>query len=194
MSRGNKGFGMAALILGLVLFLGPHSLKMALPQWRRALIERRGEGPVKGIVALGSILGLVLIVWGFASAEPVILYAPPQWGPTLAAILMLPALILAIASGAPPGYIKRTVVNPLLLGTILWAVGHLLSIGDLAGVVLFGAFLVWSIVDWAMQPAGVAITAPAARSDAIAVVAGLVIYALLVWRLHIWLFGVAPLA
>src|ERR1700722_6960780 len=137
---------MAVLILGLVFFLGPHSLKMALPQGRRALVERRGEGQVKGLVALSSIVGLVLIVWGFASSEPVILYLPPQWGPTLAAILMLPALILVGASGAPPGYIKPAVVNPLLLGTILWAVGPLLSNGDLAGAILFGAFLVWSIV------------------------------------------------
>jgi len=184
---------MAVLILGLVLFLGPHSLKMAVPQGRRALIERGGEGPVKGIVALSSIVGLVLIVWGFASAEPVFLYAPPQWGPTLAAILMLPALILAVASGAPPGYIKRAVVNPLLLGTILWAVGHLLSIGDLAAVILFSAFLVWSVVDWVMQPAAAPVEAPAARSDLIAIVAGVILYVLLVWRLHIWLFGVAPL-
>jgi uncharacterized membrane protein len=185
---------MAVLILGLVLFLAPHSLKMALPQGRKALIERRGEGAVKGIVALSSILGLVLIVWGFASAEPVILYAPPPWGPTLNAILMLPALILTVASGAPPGYIKRAVVNPLLLGTILWSVGHLLSVGDLAGVVLFGAFLAWSIIDWAMQPARVPVSAPAARSDLIAIIAGVVVYVLLVWRLHMWLFGVAPLA
>src|ERR1700730_3956461 len=106
---------MAVLILGLVLFLAPHSLKMALPQGRMALIARHGTGAVKGIVALSSIVGLVLIVWGFASAAPVILYAPPSWGPTLNAILMLPALILTVASGAPPGYIKRTVVNPLLL-------------------------------------------------------------------------------
>ena len=184
---------MAVLILGLVLFLGPHSLRMAVPQGRRLLIESVGEGPVKGIVALGSIVGLVLMVWGFASAEPVILYDPPPWGRTLAAILMLPALILAVASVAPAGYIKRAVVNPLLLGTMLWAVGHLLSIGDLAGVILFGAFFVWSIVDWATQPAAAPVKAPDARSDLIAIAAGVVLYALLVWRLHIWLFGVAPL-
>lgn len=184
---------MAVLILGLVLFLGPHSLKMAVPQGRKALIEGRGEGLVKAIVALSSILGLVLIAWGFASAETVFLFAPPQWGPTLAGILMLPALILAVASGAPPGYIKRAVVNPLLLATILWAIGHLLSVGDLAGVILFGAFLVWSVVNWAMQPASAPIIASAARSDLIAIAAGVVLYVLLVWRLHIWLFGVAPL-
>jgi uncharacterized membrane protein len=183
---------MAILIVGLILFLGPHSLKMAAPRWRRAVVNQRGEGPVKGLVALSSLIGIVLIVWGFASAGFVSVYAPPPWGPTLCAILMIPALVLAIASGAPPGYIKRAVVNPLLVATMLWAVGHLLALGDLASLILFGAFLLWSIVDWAMQPTGVSVRAPVGRSDIIAIVAGLVLYALLVWRLHGWLFGVAP--
>jgi uncharacterized membrane protein len=166
---------------------------MAAGEWRRRVVETRGEGPYKGFVALSSILGVVLIVWGYASAAPVIVYTPPAWGHTLCVIVMAPALVLAIASGAPPGYIKRAVPNPLLVATMLWGAGHLVAVGDLAGVILFGAFLVWAIIDWAMQPASVPVAAPAARSDIIAVVAGLVVYALLVWRLHSWLFGVAPI-
>jgi uncharacterized membrane protein len=81
----------------------------------------------------------------------------------------------------------------LLIGTILWAIGHLLALGDLASVFLFGGFLTWSIVDVVMQPTGVSIPNPAVRSDIIAVVVGLIVYALLVWRLHGWLFGVSPL-
>src|ERR1041384_1461025 len=137
---------MAILILGLVLFLGPHSMKMAAPGLRRAILDPRGEGAVKGIVAITSLAGIVLIVWGFAAADTVVLYSPPDWGHTLSAIIMAPALILAIASVAPPGYIKRAVVHPLLIATILWAVGHLLLVGDLAGAILFGVFLAWSIV------------------------------------------------
>src|SRR5689334_2884956 len=107
---GYKGFGMTLLILGLILFLGPHSLKMAAPRWRKAVIERRGEGAVKGVVAVSSLAGVVLIVWGYASADTVPVYAPPLWGASVCAILMVPALVLAIASGAPPGHIKRVVV------------------------------------------------------------------------------------
>lgn len=184
---------MAVLVLGLILFLGAHSLKMALPRWRKGIIERRGEGPFKGIVAVSSILGLVLIIWGFASAEVAILYGPPSWGPTVTAILMAPALILAIASVTPSGYISRAAANPLLLATILWAAGHLLANGDVAGFVLFGAFLAWSLVNWAMQPAAARRPVPSPRSDLIAIAGGLIVYALLVWRLHIWLFGVPPL-
>ena len=105
---------------------------------------------------------------------------------------MVPALVLAIASGAPPGYIKRAVANPLLIATILWATGHLLALGDLASLILFGAFLVWSAATLAMQPKGRVGSAPAVRADVIAIVVGLVLYALFVWRLHSWLFGVAP--
>jgi uncharacterized membrane protein len=107
---------------------------------------------------------------------------------------MVPALILAIASVAPAGHIKNTVVNPLLLATILWAAGHLLSNGDLAGVLLFGAFLAWSIIDWAVRPAGGPVPVPSPRSELIAIAGGLIVYVLLIWRLHIWLFGVPPLA
>ena len=184
---------MAILIVGLLLFLGPHSLKRAAPRWRQGILEARGEGPYKGIVALGSIIGIVLIVWGYASADVAFVYTPPSWGHTLCAILMVPALVLAIASGAPPGYIKRAVAHPLLIGTILWATGHLLALGDLASLILFGAFLVWSAATLAMQPKGVSTSAPAVRADVIAIVVGLVLYALFVWRLHSWLFGVAPL-
>ena len=183
---------MALLIVGLILFFGPHSLKMATPRWRQRVVDQRGEGAVKGLVALSSLIEIVLIVWGYASAKSVFVYLPPRWGATFCAILMIPALVLAIASGAPPGYIKRAVVNPLLIATILWAVGHLLALGDLASLILFGVFLVWSVIDWAMQPAGVSVAAQAGSSDVIAIGVGLVLYALLVWRLHGWLFGVAP--
>jgi uncharacterized membrane protein len=160
---------MAALVFGLILFLGAHSLKMAAPRWRKGMVDRRGEGPFKGIVALSPMLGIVLIIWGFASSGAVTVYAPPRWGSTVAAILMVPALILAIASVAPAGHIKNAVVNPLLLATILWAAGHLLSNGDLAGVLLFGAFLAWSIIDWAVRPAGGPVPVPSPRSELIAI-------------------------
>ncbi len=124
----------------------------------------------------------------------VILYAPPAWGATVTAVVMAPAPVLAIASVGPPGYIKRAVANPLLLATILWAAGHLLSNGDLAGIVLFGAFLGWSIVNAAVQPSGATLPVPSPRADLIAIAVGLIVYALLVWRLHIWLFRVPPLS
>ena len=88
---------------------------------------------------------------------------------------------------------KRAVVHPLLIGTVLWAVAHLFVNGDLAGVVLFGTFLVWAVVDLVLQPRRVpAPSPPAVRSDVLALVVGLGLYAVLIWRAHAWLFGVAP--
>src|SRR5262245_54091447 len=194
MWRCNNRCGMAILIIGLILFLGPHSLRMAAPRVRQGIVDRRGEGAVKGIVAIPSLAGIVLIVWGFATAETESLYAPPPWGSTINAILMVPALVLAIASGAPPGHIRHTVVHPLLIATILWAVGHLLSVGDSAGVILFGAFLAWSLINVVMQPRDASTATSSIRFDMIAILVGLILYALLVWRLHSWLFGAAPLS
>ena len=70
---------MALLILGLVLFLGIHSVRMIAPQWRLARMTALGEGPWKGIYSLVSLVGLVLIVWGYIQARPLapVLYVTP---------------------------------------------------------------------------------------------------------------------
>ncbi len=190
---------MSLLVLGLLLFLGTHTIPVVAPRWRQGMIARLGEAPFKGLYALASLVGFVFIIWGFAKASthPALIYTPALGARRITAALMPFALILAVASVLPPGRIKRWVRHPLLIGTILFAVGHLLANGDLAGIILFGAFLLWAIVDlasafrWspATTPAGGLSTA----GDVAAIVAGLVLYGLLVWRLHYWLFGVSPM-
>lgn len=190
---------MAALILGLILVIGIHSLKIAAPAWRAGLVARLGEGAYRGVYSLVSGLGLVLIVWGFALAweNPVFLYTPPSWGRHLAMGLMVLALILVFASLFPAVWIRRIVAHPLLAATMLWALAHLFANGDLAGVVLFAAFLAWAAVDFFFQP-------PAATGakngnafgmwDIAAIVAGIALYSALLAGLHFWLFGVSPIA
>lgn len=187
---------MAILIIGLILFLGAHSIRVVAPGGREAAIERLGEGPYKGLYSLVALIGFVLVVWGFgqAAADPAFLYAPPFWLRHVTELLMLVALVLAVASGLPPSHIGRAVRHPLLIATIIWAVAHLFVNGEIATTVLFGAFLVWAVVDliaqrWRPAAAG---RPPSWRFDAVAVVAGAVIYGLLVWRAHLWLFGVSP--
>lgn len=58
---------MTWLIIGLVLFLGVHSVSIVSPQGRDALAGRMGEGGYKGAYALVSFVGLALIVWATAS-------------------------------------------------------------------------------------------------------------------------------
>ena len=189
---------MFILILGLLIFLGIHVLKLVAPDRRNELAARYGEGPYKGIYSLISAIGLILVIWGFAraSADPVVVYAPPAGLRSITALLMPFALILAIASVLPTGRIKRAVRDPLMIGTLIFAIAHLLANGDLAGLVLFGALLVWAAIDLTAQPAGrpaPVLANSSLTSDLAAVVGGLVLYALLVWRLHYWLIGVSPL-
>jgi uncharacterized membrane protein len=129
---------MAVLILGLVVVLGTHSLKAFAPAWRLALVNRLGEGPYKGLYSAVSLIGLILIVWGFGLAwqDPTFVYTPPSWGRHVAMALMIPALILVFASVFPARWIGRYVSHRLLTATMLWSVAHLLANGDPASFCL----------------------------------------------------------
>lgn len=188
---------MVVLILGLILFLGVHSVRMLAPGGRDAAIGGFGEGAYKGAYTLASLIGLVLIVWGFGrtASDPAFLYVPPFWLRHATELLVLVALVLAVASALPPSHIGRAVRHPLLVGTAIWAVAHLFVNGEVGTTILFGAFLIWAVVDLIAQrirPAKPK-APPSWRFDIIAVVAGAAIYGLLVWRAHLWLFGVSPI-
>ena len=60
---------MTILIFGLVIFLGLHSTRIFAESGRERAIARLGEGPWKGVYALLSLVGFVLIVWGFGQAR-----------------------------------------------------------------------------------------------------------------------------
>ncbi len=189
---------MAILILGLVLVLGIHSLKIVLPTWQADLVTRIGEGVYKGLYSLVSSIGLILIIWGFARAwqAPVFLYTPPAWGRHVTLALMLPALIFAFTSIFPIGRIKRLVGHPLLTATMLWGLGHLFANGDLAGVVLFSTFFAWAMIDRLRQSTNSFTATNVVVSgiwDVAAILAGVALYAVLLAGLHLWLFGVSPL-
>jgi len=141
----------------------------------------------------------MLIVGGYAQArlDPVILYQPPVGLRNLTALLMLPVFPLLLATYLP-GRIKAAVKHPMLTATKAWALSHLLANGMLADVLLFGGFLAWAVVDRisaGKRPQTVVRGAPLSiRNDVIAVVGGLLIYALFIGWAHVRLFGVAPMA
>jgi len=190
------------LILGLVVFLGVHSSRIVAPGFRDAQIAAGGLGRWKGIYALVSLAGIALLVWGYGQArqDPVVFWVPPTWTAHVAALLMLPAMILLVASQLPAGRIKAAVKHPMLLAVKIWALAHLLVNGDLASVLLFGGFLAWAVVDRISEKkrllAGITrnptVVAPA--SDIIALIVGVGLYLAFVIFLHRWLFGVAPFA
>lgn len=188
---------MTVLILGLLVFLGAHSVRIAADGWRSAQIARLGGNRWKGLYSLVSAAGLVLIVWGFglARADPVILWSPPAWTRGAAALLTVPAFILLAAAYVPENRIKAAVGHPMVASVKLWALAHLMANGRLADLVLFGAFLVWAVLDYQAargrdRVAGIRTPADSLTRDAIAVAAGLAAWALFAGFLHSRLTGI----
>jgi uncharacterized membrane protein len=190
---------MVALVAGMILFLGVHSVRIVADGWRTRQIALHGERAWKGIYSAASLAGFVLLVWGFGQArtDPVVLWIAPVWTRHLAALLTLPAFVLIVAGNMPGTRIKAKIGHPMVAGVKLWAFAHLLANGRLADVVLFGGFLAWAVVDFIASRrrdrlAGVRYPAGSAAGDLRAVVIGVVGWALFAFLLHGWLIGVKP--
>jgi len=189
---------MTLLILGLVIFIGVHSVGILAPAWRDRTAARLGTVPWQGLYSLASLAGFLLIVWGYGLArqDPVALYAPPVWTRHLALLLMVPVFPLLLAAYLP-GRIQATVKHPMLAAVKLWALAHLLANGNLADVILFGAFLAWAVADRISLKRRTPPPVPGApagkANDWIALVAGLGLYGAFLGGLHTWLIGVSPL-
>lgn len=192
---------MSLLILGLIVFLGTHSVRIFADSWRKAQIARVGQGTWKGLYSLVSIAGFVLLIWGYgrARADTAVLWQPPAWTNYPAALFTLAAFVLVAAAYVPGTRIKGALHHPMLLGVKSWAFAHLIANGTLADVVLFGAFLVWAIVDFAAsrrrdRVAGTAYPAGTAVRDAIAIAIGVAAWAIFAFYLHERWIGVRPFA
>ncbi len=190
---------MTLLILGLILFLGVHSVRIFAEGWRSAQIAQRGEGAWKGLYSVASIVGFALIIWGYGLArqEPVALWAPQPWARHLASLLMLLAFILLAAAYVPKNGIKSWVHHPMVLGVKLWALAHLLANHTLADMLLFGSFLLWAVLNFRAARARdrighVSYAAGTMGGTAVTIVAGLVGWAVFAFWAHGFLFGVTP--
>ncbi len=192
---------MTQLILGLVLFLGAHSVRIWGEGWRTRMRARIGENGFKGLYSVLSLLGLVLIVRGYADArlDPVALWTPMLWTRHLASLLVLVAFVLNVAAYVPGNQIKARLHHPMVLGVKLWAFAHLLANHTLADLVLFGSFLVWAVLDYraARQRdarAGTAYAPGRLSMTLVTVAVGVAGWAVFAFWAHAWLFGVAPIA
>ena len=191
---------MLYLVLGLVLFLGVHSVRIVADVWRTQTMARLGAGAWKGLYSLASAAGLVLIVWGYGLArqQPVALWLPPVGMRHAAALLTLIAFILLAASYVPRNAIKARLHHPMVLGVKVWALAHLISNGNLADVVLFGAFLLWAVLDFRAarqrDRAQATVYASGTAAGTVAtLVVGAVAWAAFAFWAHAMLIGVAPL-
>ena len=190
---------MAILILGLLIFIGMHSIRLVSPSWRDAQVARFGQDRWKGMFAVASLVGFVLIVWGYGLARrsPTVWWTPPRGIEHLTALLVLIAFVLIAAAYVPGNRIKRAIGHPMMAGAAIWALGHLLANGSLNAIVLFGVFLIWGTVGTLVsrsrdRVAGVRYPPGTLAGDAKAVVIGLIAWAIFAFELHRWLIGVSP--
>lgn len=192
---------MTVLILGLVLFLGVHSLRIVAEPWRQAQIARLGEKPWKLGYTAVSLLGFGLILWGYAQARlaPTVLWATPRGMNHLAALLTLFAFVLLAAGNGPRNHIRTKLRHPMLLSVKLWALAHLLANNTLADLALFGSFLLWAVLCFraARQRDRAGAPAPAggtAVGTVGAVIVGIAAWAAFAFWIHGAWLGVRPFA
>jgi uncharacterized membrane protein len=198
---------MTWLILGLILFLGAHSVRVVADNWRAQTIEAYGEKAFKGVNALVSILGFYLLVVGYGEArlQTVALWNPPIFTKHISMLLMLLSSILLIATYIPRNHFKMRLRHPMVLSVKVWALSHLLANGNLADLVLFGSFLIWAVLnfrsararDRAQVENSVAIEdslpKPNLYATLIALFGGMALWAVITFVLHAKVVGVAPM-
>jgi uncharacterized membrane protein len=190
---------MLMLLAGLILFFVPHSVAVVAPSWRNRIVMHLRARSWKGVYSLVSAAGLTLMVLGFAQARraPLLLYVSPAWLHHVTWLLMLPVFPLLFAAYLP-GRIKTATRHPMLAAVKIWATAHLLVNGTLADVLLFGSFLIWAVaVRISLKrrvPTQVPGAPPSRYNDLIALVLGLGLYALFIYRLHALIIGVPLLS
>jgi uncharacterized membrane protein len=188
--------GLAILILGLVVFLAPHTLT-ACRAARQRVVDRLGLWPYKAVYSIVSLAGVLLIAYGFGlyrSTGWIDVWHPPSWASHVTVALMWPAIILVVAAYVP-GDIRRALKHPMLVGVKLWALAHLISNGDLGSIILFGSILAWAVFDRITlkrrsDPGAPPIAAGGRRNDIIAIVVGTVLYLALGLWFHPLVIGV----
>ncbi len=190
---------MTILLLGLLIFLGTHSVRIVADDWRSAQRARLGLQTWKLAYTLLSLVGFALIVWGFGLARraPVVLWAPPVAMRHIAALLTLVAFILLAAAYVPRNGIKARLHHPMVLGVTIWAFAHLLANGTLADVILFGSFLVWAKLSYLAarrrdRAGGVSYPPGTTGGTVAAVGIGIAAWVLFAIWLHWVLIGVRP--
>jgi uncharacterized membrane protein len=190
---------MTYLILGLVVFLGVHSVRIVAEDWRANTRASIGENTFKGVYSVLSLLGFVLIVWGFGVARetPVQVWSPPVGMRHAASLLTLIAFVFLAAAYVPRNAIKARVHHPMVLAVKSWALAHVLANGGLVHLVLFGAFLAWAVLDFIAsrrrdRALGTTYPVGTATGTAITVVVGVVAWAAFAFWLHGLLIGIRP--
>lgn len=183
---------MTLMIVGLLLFFSAHFFTALARGPREQVIARMGEGGYKILYSILALSGFALIVFGWPNADVTALYYTPYFLRHINYLLMLFAIVLLVVSYAPAGKIAHAVKHPMLAGVKIWAFAHLLVNGEVRSVLVFGAFLVFAVVDRIAVKRRNAPVRPAGpvTNDAIAVIIGLAVYGAILFYLHPYIGGV----
>lgn len=183
------------LVAGVLLWTIVHLSPAVMPGFRSAIIGRIGEGPYKGLFALDMVIAIVLIVVGWRSTIPQVVYLPPVWGHTATIVLMAPAVYLLGAANMKTAT-KRVLRHPMLTGVVVWSIAHLLSNGDIRSVILFGGLGIWALIEMPLinrrEGEWVKPQAPAVGVELRGVAIAAAVYVVLVF-LHPYFAGVSPM-
>lgn len=199
------------MILGLVIFIGTHSLNMISPNIRLRLIDQLGINGFKGVYSLISLAGFVCIVTGYPDALASMDWgwSPPLFTKHITLVLMLFVCILLVSTYIPNNHIKGKLKHPMILSVKVWALAHLLANGQGANIVLFASFLIWSVLNFraarkrdkkALIEATNSLnsesktTAPhySGAMTLICIATGIALWVIMIGGLHYSLFGVYP--
>jgi uncharacterized membrane protein len=183
------------LVSGIVLWAVMHFIPAGLPDFRKWIMSQVGETTYRGVFALLVVIALVMIIAGWRSTVPVVIYAPPAWGPNATFLLMFVAIVLFGAAHAKTN-IKRVIRHPQLNGLLLWSLGHIVSNGDIRSLLLFGGLGLWASIEIALldhrDGEWIKPERASLRSEAIGATVGVVVFLVLI-ALHPYFAGVSPL-
>jgi len=188
---------MTIMIIGLLIFLGSHSVRIFAENWRQQQIAKFGETTWKIAYSAVSVIGLAVAIYGFGQMrlDPIYVWQPPMGMRHAVALLMLPAFIMLVAAYVPHNAIKAKLGHPMMLSVKIWAFAHLLANGRLGDIIFFAAFLIWAILAFKaakkrgrLTPAAPVSTTKMATISTVLI--GLVAYVVFAFYLHTALIGV----
>jgi uncharacterized membrane protein len=191
---------MVLFLIGLIIFLGSHSCRIFAEPWRNHMIDRIGEVKWKGLYTIISLIGFVIMVIGYGQARQstVVLWQPNSFLIYIALALNLIAFIFLAGSSPSNNAIRLKLKHPMILGVKVWALAHLISNGTLVDLILFGAFLIWSVLDFRSarkRPIHIAEQAQVStKATVITIAIGVILWVAFIFGLHQYLIGVSPLA
>ena len=191
---------MALFLIGLIIFLGSHSCRIFADSWRNQMIDRIGEVKWKGLYTIISLIGFIIMVIGYGQARQntVVLWQPNAALIYIALALNLVAFIFLAGSSPSNNAIRLKLKHPKILGVKVWALAHLISNGTLVDLILFGALLIWAVLDFRSarkRPVHIPEQAQVStKATVIAIASGVILWVVFIFGLHQYLIGVSPLA